>query len=170
MREELCDALDAAAVDAVPVLLHGAGQCFSSGGDLDEFGSLVDPVDAHFVRIMRSVPTRLQQLRPRLKAAVHGTCVGSGVEFAAFASRLLCEPGTTFRLPEVGMGLIPGAGGTVSIPARIGRRPFLEMALLGKEMDAKTALALGLVDEIVPNNSLLAALRGANDKAEIVRQ
>ena len=55
------------------------------------------------------------------EVVVHGACVGAGVELAAFADRVIARPSTRFRLPEVGMGLIPGAGGAVSIPRRIGR-------------------------------------------------
>ena len=81
---------------------------------------------------------------------VHGTCVGAGVELPAFAARVVADPETTFRLPEVGMGLIPGAGGTVSITRRIGRQQTACLALLGEAIDATEALALGLVDEIDP--------------------
>ena len=85
-----------------------------------------------------------------MTARVHDPSVGSGVELAAFAGRVVAAPDATFALPEVAMGLVPGAGGTVSIPARIGRHRTAWLALTGEALDAATALRWGLVDEIVP--------------------
>ena len=159
MREELCDALDAAVLrDAPRIVIYGAGTTFSSGGDLGEFGKLIDPVHAHFVRSSRSVAARLHRLNERLVIGVHGPCVGAGVEFAAFAQRLIAEADTTFRLPEISYGLIPGAGGTVSLSPRIGRRRLLDLALTGRTLDAATALDWGLVDEVVPTGTLVDRL------------
>lgn len=149
MREELCDALDAAAERPGPVELRGEGPSFCSGGDLDEFGTLVDPVHAHFVRSGRSAAQRLLRLRGRVTARVHGWCVGAGVELSAFATHLVAAEDTRFRLPETSFGLLPGSGGCVSLPPRIGRRRTLEMALTGRVVEAATALEWGLVDEVV---------------------
>jgi enoyl-CoA hydratase/carnithine racemase len=74
--------------------------------------------------------------------------VGAGVEVPAAAGRVVAAPDAVFRLPEVAMGLIPGAGGTVSIPRRIGRRRACWLAISGASLDARTALAWGLVDEV----------------------
>ena len=76
--------------------------------------------------------------------------MGAGIEIAAFASRIVAGPDTTIRLPEVGMGLIPGAGGTASIPRRIGRHRTAYLALTDVSIDAGTAAAWGLVDELAP--------------------
>ncbi|MEC8919542.1 MAG: enoyl-CoA hydratase/isomerase family protein, partial [Actinomycetota bacterium] len=75
--------------------------------------------------------------------------VGAGTELAAFAGHLEATGSATFSLPEVSMGLIPGAGGTVSVPRRIGRQRTARMCLTGTTIDAQTALAWGLVDEVV---------------------
>lgn len=157
MREELCDALDAiASTTAAPVVLSGAGASFCSGGDLDEFGTADSPMTAHLVRNGRSVARRLQRLRPHLVAAVHGHCVGSGVEFAAFATHVLAAPTSTFALPELTLGLNLGAGGSVSIPGRIGRHRTLELLMRSSSIDAETALRWGLVDELVEPERLRA--------------
>jgi enoyl-CoA hydratase/carnithine racemase len=74
--------------------------------------------------------------------------VGAGIELPAFVGRIVAAPGTAFRLPEIGMGLIPGAGGTVSIPRRIGRWRTLWLALTGDALDVPTALSWGLIDAI----------------------
>ncbi len=78
----------------------------------------------------------------------HGACIGAGVEVAAAAAHLTARPGAFFRLPEVSMGLIPGAGGTASVPRRIGRQRACYMAISGVDIDLDTALAWGLVDAV----------------------
>jgi enoyl-CoA hydratase/carnithine racemase len=150
LRDALADALRVAVLDATVrrVVLDGTGPCFCSGGDLAEFGTTPDPVTAHFVRTLGGAALLIDRVRERTEVRVHGTCVGAGVELPAFASRVVAAPGTTFTLPEVGMGLIPGAGGTVSIPRRIGRWRALYLALSGKPLDAATALSWGLIDGI----------------------
>ncbi|CRK51379.1 Enoyl-CoA hydratase/isomerase family protein (fragment) [Rhodococcus sp. RD6.2] len=79
---------------------------------------------------------------------MHGSCVGAGIEVPAFASRIVAAQGTVFRLPEVSMGLIPGAGGCVSIPRRIGRHRAYWLCVTGAALDTETALAWSLIDEI----------------------
>lgn len=150
MREELCDALDAAREWPGEVILSGQGPSFCSGGDLAEFGTLRDPVHSLFVRTGRSVADRMALLGSRVTARVHGWCIGAGIELAAFAGRLVAAEDSHFRLPETEFGLLPGAGGTVSLPARIGRQRTLDLAVTGRVIDAQTALAWGLVDEVVP--------------------
>ena len=135
------------------VVLDGAGACFCAGGDLAEFGTAPDPVTAHLVRSYAGAALPLLELSDRIEARLHGPCVGAGVELPAFARRVVADPGTTFRLPEVGMGLIPGAGGTVSLPRRIGRWRTLYLALSGAELDVETAAAWGLVDAIAADDT-----------------
>lgn len=150
MRDALVEALTAAEVDATveAVVIDGEGPSFCSGGDLAEFGTARDVVRAHEVRTLRSVGAVLHRLAGRATVHVHGPCVGAGVEVAAFAGRVVAAPDATFRLPELGMGLIPGAGGTVSLTRRIGRQATARLVLTGETVDAVTALALGLVDEV----------------------
>ena len=154
MRDELREALTLATVDETitRVVLDGHGSCFSSGGDLAEFGSATSPLDSHLVRTTDSVAQLLltigERLGTRLECRVHGPNVGAGVELAAFAPRVVASAEATFRLPEVSMGLVPGAGGTVSVTRRIGRHRAALMILSGCEIDARTALDWGLIDEI----------------------
>ena len=148
MRDQLTDALAFATEhpDAPPVVLCGAGQAFSAGGDLDEFGQAADVGLAHLVRTLRSPVRLVHSLGERLTARLHGACVGAGIEMTAAAATVLARPGAFFRLPEVSMGLIPGAGGTASIPRRIGRHRACYMAISGSDIDLPTTLAWGLVD------------------------
>jgi hypothetical protein len=148
MRDELTDALHFALFhpDRPAVVLSGLGPAFSAGGDLDEFGSADDVARAHLIRTLRSPAALVHALEDRITVRVHGACVGAGIEVPAAASRVTAQPGAYFRLPEVSMGLIPGAGGTASIPRRIGRHRACWMAISGEDVDLATALAWGLVD------------------------
>lgn len=150
MRDELLEGLRVAAADPSirEVRLSGAGDSFCSGGELSEFGSLPDPATAHAVRQARSAARLLAACSHRVRADVHGACIGAGVELAAFAGRVCARPNAFFCLPEVGMGLVPGAGGTVSIPRRIGRQRTAWLALSGERIDAALAWRWGLVDEL----------------------
>lgn len=151
MRRDLVDAFAVALADpALHVRLSGAGPVFCAGGDLDEFGSLADPATAWVVRTAVHPGQALLRLGARAEAHVHGPCVGAGVELPAFAARLVADPDATFRLPELAMGLVPGAGGTVSLPRRAGRWRTAWMVLSGAPVDAGTALAWGLVDAVEP--------------------
>jgi hypothetical protein len=150
MRDELYEAFLVAASDpATHVVLSGDGPSFSAGGDLDEFGTRADPATAHVVRLRRSVGRLIASMSDRVTAVVHGACIGSGVELPAFAGHVAARPGARFGLPEIGFGLIPGAGGTVSLTRRIGRHRTAWLALSGEQIDASTALQWGLVDEIL---------------------
>jgi enoyl-CoA hydratase/carnithine racemase len=152
VQEGLVEALLVACADPSieRVLFDGAGPSFCSGGDLAEFGTLPDPATAHLVRLTRSPARLLAALGSRLEVRVHGACIGAGIEMAAFAGRVVAAPDTLISLPEVAFGLIPGAGGTVSLPRRIGRHRTAELALGGSPIDAATAQRWGLVDAVEP--------------------
>jgi hypothetical protein len=147
MQQALVDALFVAE-DADEIVLTGEGPVFSAGGDLDEFGSRSDPATAHLLRVTRSPARALARVADRTTVVVHGACHGAGVELAAFAGRVVARRDATFTLPEVSMGLVPGAGGTVSIARRIGRQRTAWLALTGSALDLPTAVSWGLVDEV----------------------
>lgn len=150
MREALFEALELATHDDTidRVELSGAGPAFCSGGDLAEFGTATDLVAAYLVRLDRSPWRLMDQIRGHVEIHVHGAAVGAGIEMAAFAGRVVAAPDTVFLLPEISMGLVPGAGGTVSVPRRIGRWRAAWMMLSGSRVDTATALDWGLIDEI----------------------
>ena len=152
MRDQLVDALTLPAVDATITAVHlrGEGRDFCAGGDLDEFGTFPDPARAHLVRLQQSVGRAIDAVRDRVTVHLHGACIGSGIELPAFAGRVIAAPSTTIALPEVSLGLVPGAGGTVSLPRRIGRHRTARLALAGERVDAAVALAWGLVDAVGP--------------------
>ena len=150
MRDALIEALQLVLADdsIASVQLSGRGKCFSTGGDLTEFGSAPDPATAHIVRSLALPGRLLAQCASRMTAKVHGACVGSGIEFPAFAGRLVATDDAYFQLPELKFGLIPGAGGTVSIARRIGRQRAAGWMLSGKRINARTALEWGLIDAL----------------------
>lgn len=150
LRDALHEAFALAALDPTiaRVRLAAAGPAFSIGGDLAEFGTTRDPATAHLIRARTLPAAALLPSADRLEVVVQGACVGAGVEIAAFARRVVARPGAWFQLPEIAMGLVPGAGGCVSLPRRIGRRRAGLMILSGRRIDAATALRWGLIDAI----------------------
>jgi hypothetical protein len=134
------------------IVLSGNGPSFCSGGDLAEFGSFADPASAHIARVRHSPALRLDKLTARLgsrcRARVHGQVLGSGLEMAAFCGRVEAQRDSVLGLPELALGLIPGAGGTVSVTRRIGRWRTAYLVLSGRTIDAATALGWGLIDAI----------------------
>ncbi|MGV0714337.1 enoyl-CoA hydratase/isomerase family protein [Mycolicibacterium sp. XJ662] len=154
-RAALLEALEVARLDPSvrEVILSGNGPSFCSGGDLAEFGTFDDPASAHLARTRHSPALVLAELTARLgvrcRAEVHGQVLGSGLEMAAFCGRVQSRADTAFGLPELSLGLIPGAGGTVSITRRIGRWRTAYLVLSGRRIDPPTALRWGLIDAIV---------------------
>jgi enoyl-CoA hydratase len=154
MKEALCTGLQLALTDATitQVALDGAGPSFCAGGDLTQFGRARDAGIAHLSRTTRSAGQLLATLAQipgkRVSVAVQGACIGAGIELPAFANHIEAAPDAFFQLPEVSMGLIPGAGGTVSLPRRIGRQRTAYMALTNERVPAEQALSWGLVDTL----------------------
>jgi hypothetical protein len=151
MRDALRDAFELAALDPgiERVMLRSMGRVFSVGADLAEFGTTRDPAVAHAIR-MRTLPAHaIARCADRLEVHVQGGCVGSALEMTAFARRITAGPRAWFQLPELAMGVMPGAGGCVSVSRRVGRQRAALMILSGRRIDARTALAWGLVDAIV---------------------
>jgi hypothetical protein len=149
MRDALVDALDLVAGEpGSRAAISGLGPVFSSGGDLDEFGTAPDPTTAWVMRMSRNPGLLIHELRDRVAVRMQGRCAGAGVEIPLFASFVSAAPDTTLRLPEVAMGLIPGAGGTASVTARAGRWRACWLALSGAEVAAAQSLEWGLVDVV----------------------
>lgn len=153
-RAALLEALEVARLDpsVTEVVLTGNGESFCSGGDLAEFGTFADPATAHLARTRHSPALVLDEITARLgpacRAEVHGQVLGSGLEMAAFCGHVTCAPDATLGLPELALGLIPGAGGSVSVTRRIGRWRTAYLVLSGRTIDPATALDWGLLDAV----------------------
>ena len=158
MRDDLYEVLTAIRDDSeVRVsIFKGAGEkAFCAGADLSEFLSAPSPIIARQVRFSRDVWGLFLSIPQPLIAAVHGFVLGSGIEIALCCDIRIASVDTRFGLPEVGLGIIPAAGGTQTLPRVIGRGKALEMLLTNRWISAEEALQCGLVNRLVPKEKLL---------------
>lgn len=170
MRDALYAALTAVRDDpgVRAMVLCGNGPAFSTGGDVAEFGSAPSPVRAREVRWLRDVWGALWTLPVITIAAVHGYAVGGGFEMALLCDQAIAATDARFALPETGLGMIPGVGGTQTLPRLVGEGRALHYALTGGWLDAQGARNCGLVARVVPRRALLpVALETARAVAEL---
>jgi enoyl-CoA hydratase len=158
MRDDLFAVLGA--IDEDPdvrvLVLRGAGRAFSSGGDLQEFGSAPSPVVARAVRFQRDVWGRLLSVRAATLAAVHGHAVGGGMEMMLLCDLCIAASDARFALPETALGMIPGVAGTQTLPRAVGLARALDLTLTGRTIDARAAFRMGLVHRVVAPSRLVA--------------
>ena len=160
MRDELYQVLTAIRDDPEVrvAIFKGAGErAFCVGADLTEFLSAPSPVIARQVRWERDVWGLFLSITKPLIAAVHGYVLGSGLEIALCCDIRLASEDAQFGLPEVGLGIIPAAGGSQTLPRIIGRAKALEMLLTGGRVKAEEAYRLKLVSQVVSRHDLLPA-------------
>lgn len=159
MRDDFSQVLDflEAADELDVVVITGEGRAFCAGADLTEFGTSPSPVMAREIRHRRDVWDRLRRLPQVLVAAIHGYCLGSGLELACLADLRLAEEGTQFAFPEMRLGMIPAAGGTQTFPRELRANTALDLILAGDRFDASSAYRLGLLTELVPNGQIAPA-------------
>ena len=160
MRDELYQALTAIRDDPEVrvAIFKGAGErAFCVGADQTEFLSAPSPVIARQVRWERNVWGLFLSITKPLIAAVHGYVLGSGLEIALCCDIRLASEDAQFGLPEVGLGIIPAAGGSQTLPRIIGRAKALEMLLTGGRVEAEEAYRLKLVNQVVSRHDLLPA-------------
>ena len=145
------------------LVVHGAGRHFSSGADVDALkadvaGARQERAAAALLEATAGFQT-LHDLPYPTVAAVGGCCLGSGLELALACRWRVAAANAVFALPETTFGLMPGCGGTVRLPALVGRGRAVELLLSGRIVDAAEALAIGLVDALVDRRELLLAAR-----------
>ncbi len=153
VRQGLMEAIGEAEsrADVQAVLIVGEGRAFIAGADIREFGK--PPVEPSLPEVCQ----RIESCGKRVVAAIHGAALGGGLEVALAAHYRVALPGAQLGLPEVNLGLLPGAGGTQRAPRLMGVKPAAEMMLSGKPLSAKAALAAGLVDRLVDGSDPVAA-------------
>jgi 3-hydroxyacyl-CoA dehydrogenase len=132
------------------VVLICAGRTFIAGADITEFGK--PPVDPSLHQVIEHI----EGLGKPVVAAIHGTALGGGLETALACHWRVATPSAKLGLPEVKLGLLPGAGGTQRLPRLVGVPQALEMVTSGTPVGAKQAVTLGLVDELTPEDELRA--------------
>lgn len=157
LRAALMDAITACQGDAIAVIMHGAGRAFMAGGDMSEFDA--PPAEPHLPDLCAAIEgAPLPWI-----AAIHGACLGGGFELALSCAFRVASGTARFGLPEVSVGLIPGAGGTQRLPRLLGMEAALELLTTGKLIDASRLNALGgldvLVDDADDSDDIVAAAR-----------
>lgn len=157
MRDDLYEVLSAIRDDdeVRVVIFKGAGEkAFCAGADLSEFLSAPSPVVARQVRFDRDVWGLFLSIPQPLIAALHGYVLGSGIEIALCCDIRIASQDARFGLPEVGLGIIPAAGGTQTLPRTVGRGKALEMLLTNRWIDAEEACQIQLVNQVVAREKL----------------
>lgn len=159
MRDDFFEALAAVRDDPEvrALLITGQGRAFCAGADLTEFGTSPSQVVARQVRWARDVWGQLMELDKPVIAAIHGYCIGSGLEIALLSDLRIAGSGAVFAMPEVQLGMIPAAGGTQTLARAVGPAAALDLLLTGRRIDAAEALRLGLVTRVVPEERLWEA-------------
>ncbi len=170
MRDDFSEVLAAAEddPDVRAVLITGQGRAFCTGADLTEFGAAPSQAVARQVRWERDVWGQLVRLPKPVVVAVHGYCIGSGVEIALLGDLRLAGEDTIFALPEVQLGMIPAAGGTQTVPRNVPRGTAMDVLLTGRRFDAAEALAMGLVTRVLSNDDLIDAAWAAADAMAVL--
>jgi enoyl-CoA hydratase/carnithine racemase len=170
MRDDFAEALSAADEDpdARALLLTGQGRAFCAGADLTEFGTAPSQAVARRVRWQRDVWGQLIRLSKPIVVAVHGFCIGSGLEITLLADVRIAAKSTVFAMPEVRLGMIPAAGGSQTLPRNAGPSVALEVLLTGRRFTATDAFRYGLVSRVVSDTDFLdAAWESAHQLAQV---
>jgi enoyl-CoA hydratase/carnithine racemase len=158
MRDDLFEVLCAIKADdeVRVVVFKGAGEkAFCAGADLKEFLTAPSAVKARRIRAVRDLWRLFLRMPQPLIAALHGYVLGSGMEIALFCDLRIATPDVVFGLPEVGLGILPAAGGTQTLPRILGLSGALDMLLTGRRLSGQEACDMRLVNQIVPRDTLL---------------
>jgi enoyl-CoA hydratase/carnithine racemase len=158
MRDELYQILGAIKddPDVSVVILKGAGdKAFCAGADLTEFLTAPSPIIARQVRWERDVWGLFLSLPQPVIVALHGYVLGDGIEMALCCDLRIASDDAQFGTPEVGLGIIPAAGATQTLPRTVGRGKALEMLVTSRRINAEEAHKAGLVNRVVPRERLL---------------
>jgi enoyl-CoA hydratase/carnithine racemase len=166
MRDELFEVLSAAQDDPEVgvIILKAAGEkAFCAGADLSEFLTAPPPVAARQVRFARDIWGLFLQIKKPMIAALHGYVLGSGIEMAMCCDIRVASDDARFGVPEMGLGIIPAAGGSQTIPRVIGRGYAFDMLLSGCWITAAEAKKIKMVNQVVSRAELLPTVEQIAD-------
>jgi 3-hydroxyacyl-CoA dehydrogenase len=154
VRQGLWDGIAAAEADAGvrAIVIRADGRTFPAGADISEFGK--PPADPWLPQVC----DRIEACTKPVIAAIHGTALGGGLEVALAAHWRIAHASAKLGLPEVSLGILPGAGGTQRTPRLVGAAAALDLMISGKPVGAAQALAMGLLDEVTETDLPAAAL------------
>ncbi len=152
VERELQEALAGDAVCAAgAVVVTGEGRAFSAGADISEFAERDPEAILRYYRETGGVYEQFAALAQPTVAAIHGYCLGGGLELALAADFRIADESAVLGFPEVGLGILPSSGGTVRATRLLGPAAAKRLILLGDRVGAQDALAFGLLTEIVPD-------------------
>ena len=169
LEAELLDALlDEAVRNSRCIVFVGAGKAFSAGADINEFRDSDPAAIAQYYAETGDVYEHIAALRVPTIAAIHGWCLGGGLELALAVDFRIADESATFGLPEVALGILPSSGGTHRLVRMLGPAKAKELMLLGRRFDAEEARRLGLATEVVPaGRALERSLEIGRELAEL---
>jgi enoyl-CoA hydratase len=147
----LADAIKDLARDPRPLILTGNEQFFSAGADLHEIATLTAPGAVEFSKMGRALMDAIACFPAPVYAAIHGYCMGGGLDLVLACHRRIAAPSAIFGHRGASLGLLTGWGGTQRLPHLIGKARALQMFLTAEKLNAKQALAIGLIDGIADN-------------------
>ena len=167
-RKALTDGLDAALADpaVTAIVVTGAGRAFSGGADIKEFGSAIAIAEPNLLSVIKA----LEGSTKPVVAAIHSVCMGGGLELALGCHYRVVAPGTQVALPEVKLGLIPGAGGTQRLPRVLGIETALNIIVGGDPVKSEVLAQIPgqkLFDRVVEGDLLAGALAFASEVAAV---
>lgn len=172
MRDDFAEVLQAVAEDEEigALLITGKGRAFCAGADLSEFGTAPSQVIARNARWQRDVWGQLIGLDKPIVVAVHGFCIGSGVEILLLGDLRMAASDTVFAMPEVRLGMIPAAGGSQTLPASTGPSVVLDLLYTGRRFGAAEAMTYGIISRVEEPGTLAStAWEIAGQLAELPR-
>lgn len=167
MRDDLYEILSAIKDDdeVRVVVFKGAGdKAFCAGADLKEFLSAPSTVKARRIRAVRDLWRLFLSIPQPLIGALHGYVLGSGIEIALFCDLRVAADDVIFGLPEVGLGILPAAGGTQTLPRIMGMAGALDMLLTGRRLNGQEALQMGLVNRLLPRSEFIKTAEGIAER------
>ena len=165
VRKGLWDSIEAAEADDTvkAIVLIGAGRTFPAGADINEFGTAMQEP------YLPDVIDRIEDCKKPVVAALHGTALGGGFEVALGSHYRIAPADARIGLPEVNLGLLPGAGGTQRMPRLCGAKLTLDVMLSGKPISAAKAHAAGLIDRLAEGDLRLEAIKFAEEVQKVRR-